>query len=199
MQLSAPLALANVGSVGQAVRRPAKARRSSTGAIGAEAGAGAAAGRGWAPGAGPRMRRNPNHRVGEGEGLGDLEEQLGQGQVEGGADGLQDLRGGLLAAPLDLRQVGQRHPGGLGDLAQGAALGLAPPAQRVAHGLAQLHPPTTSSTRPYSSASAAENQVSRSVSRWMRSTGWPVASARSWSMRARWRRISSAARSRSVA
>src|SRR4029450_13194802 len=137
--------------------------------------------------------------LGARESLGDLEEQLGQAQVEGGADGLEDLRGGLLAASFDLRQVGERHPGGLGDLAQGAALVLAPPAQRLPDRLAQLHRPTTSSTRPYSSASAAENQVSRSVSRWMRSTGWPVAAARGGSMRARWRRISSAARSRSVA
>ncbi len=83
-----------------------------------------------------------------GQGLGDLEEQLGQGQVEGGADGLQDLRGGLLAAPLDLRQVGERHPGRLGDLAQGAALVEAAPAQRLPDRLAQLHLPTTSSTRP---------------------------------------------------
>ncbi|GAA3245131.1 hypothetical protein GCM10020256_71700 [Streptomyces thermocoprophilus] len=46
--------------------------------------------------------------------------------------GGEDLRGGLLAAPLDLRQIRHGDPGRVGDVLQGALLGKALTAQDVA-------------------------------------------------------------------
>src|SRR2546428_13757272 len=51
--------------------------------------------------------------------LRELEIQLGHGQVEGPSDRDQLLGGDVLEAALDLRQVGGRHVGRLGQCAEG--------------------------------------------------------------------------------
>src|ERR671933_17756 len=48
----------------------------------------------------------------------DLGQQVGEFDVEGVADRGEQLGGGLLLPPLDLREVAQAHPGGTGDVAQ---------------------------------------------------------------------------------
>src|SRR6185312_17218973 len=74
-------------------------------------------------------------QFGEGEVVGDLAEDLGEGRVEGGADRRQQLGGRLLAAALHLRQVTERHSRGRGHLAQSATLPDAQPTQHVAEQL----------------------------------------------------------------
>src|SRR5258705_5585095 len=64
-------------------------------------------------------------------------EHSGQRDVQGAADGAEQLARGLLAAALHLRQIAETYPGGVGHLTQGAALLGAGTTQHVADHLAQ--------------------------------------------------------------
>ena len=70
-------------------------------------------------------------QFGQGEVVGNLTEHLGERSVQGAADGGEQLGGGFLLPPLDLRQVAQGNARRGGNLAQRATLPQAQPTQHV--------------------------------------------------------------------
>jgi len=70
-------------------------------------------------------------QFGEGEVVGNLTEHLGKRSVQGAADGGEQLRGGFLLSPLDLRQVAEGDARRGRNLAQRATLPQAQPTQHV--------------------------------------------------------------------
>jgi len=66
-------------------------------------------------------------QFGQGEVVGNLTKHLGERSVQGAADGGEQLGGGFLLPPLDLRQVAQGNARRGGNLAQRATLPQAQP------------------------------------------------------------------------
>jgi hypothetical protein len=79
----------------------------------------------------PGLPRDAEDRLvlqfGEGEVVGNLTEYLGKRSVQGAADGGEQLGGGFLLSPLDLRQVAQGNARRGRNLAQRATLPQAQP------------------------------------------------------------------------
>src|SRR5215213_7588485 len=93
-----------------------------------------------AAGGGDRKRRDATlEPLGVGDALADLAQHAGHRQLQGAADGRQQLTGRLLLPPLDLAEVAQRHPRRCRHLAQRPALLLALLAQHVADLLTEQH------------------------------------------------------------
>jgi len=70
-------------------------------------------------------------QFGKGEVVGNLTEYLGKRRVQGAADSGEQLGGGFLLSPLDLRQVAQGNARRGRNLAQRATLPQAQPTQHV--------------------------------------------------------------------